>query len=87
MSCEVGTAFACSRARRMFRRPPQIDITATVLPAYFDGCKAEKQSVFAVKMRLRDFLKIVEIPTLVISNICKMALGSNIRFRVIDGLQ
>ena len=43
--------------------------------------------LFAVKMRLRDFLKIVEIPTLVISNIGKMALGSNIRFRVIDGLQ
>ena len=46
-------------------------------------------TLFAVKMRLRDFLKIVEIPTLDISNICKMALalGSNIRFRVIDGLQ
>ena len=44
-------------------------------------------TLFAVKMRLRDFLKIVEIPTLFISNICKMALGSNIRFRVIDGLQ
>ena len=43
--------------------------------------------LFAVKMRLREFIKIVEIPTLVISNICKMALGSNIRFRVIDGLQ
>ena len=27
----------CVRARRMSRRPPQIDITAvTVLPAYFD---------------------------------------------------
>ena len=44
-------------------------------------------TLFAVKMRLRDFLKIVENPTLVISNICKMAPGSNIRFRVIDGLQ
>ena len=41
---------------------------------------------FAVKMRLRDFLKIVEIPTLVVSNICKMALASNIGCRVIDGL-
>ena len=28
-------------------------------------------------MRLRDFLEIVETPKLVISNICKMALGSN----------
>ena len=44
-------------------------------------------TLFAVKMRLRDFLEIVETPKLVISNICKMALGSNIRFRVIDGLQ
>ena len=43
--------------------------------------------IFAVKMRLRDFLKIVEIPTLVVSKICKMALGRNIGCRVIDGLQ
>ena len=47
----------------------------------------KRVSAFAVKMRLGDFLKIVEMPKLVISNICKMALGSNIRFRVIDGLQ
>ena len=33
-------------------------------------------SVFAFKIRLRDFLKILEIPNLVISNICKMALAS-----------
>ena len=32
---------------------------------------------FAVKMRLRDFLEKVEIPKLVISNNCKMALGSS----------
>ena len=48
MSCEVGTAFACSPARRMFRRPRQIDITATVLPAYSDtheGSLAKKESI------------------------------------------
>ena len=41
---------------------------------------------FAVKMRLRDFLEIVETPKLFISNICKMALASNIGCRVIDGV-
>ena len=44
-------------------------------------------SVFAFKIRLRDFLKILEIPKLVISNICKMALASNIGCRVIYWLQ
>ena len=42
------------------------------------------QGIFAVKMRLRDFLEILEIPTLVISNIYKMALASNIGCRVLD---